>query len=331
MRITQNSIIPKYQRSLEETQYRRFMEQSRLTTGKDIVTISEAPKETVMIKHFSTLLSQNEKYLNNLDLSINELQNVSEQLNTIADKFREIRDTAINTVRDGASGSLYPIGTQIRNIMKDIITLTNMEFNGHYVFSGTRTSAESLAPQPPQQNNLPFEIIEGESTPENISGLEVVFKGNNKDRIINKSSISTEKINANADELFGGNGDEIFKTIVNLFNVIAFNKDGTKREVVDSLTSEDIGELNTYQKEIADYFDRINSVNAKIGIKINRLDAISSQTKEENIRLEDFRSLYEDTDIADAAIQLSKEENLLQYTLQIGGRLLRQSLLDFLG
>ncbi len=331
MRVTQNSIIPKYQRTLEETQYRRFLEQSRLSTGKNIVSISEKPKEIVMVKHFNTLVSQNEKYLDNLELTLSEIQNVSDQITTIGDKFREIRDHSINAAREGASSSLYTIGVQIRDLMKDVVNLANMEFNGHYVFSGTKTSAESIIPEPPQQNNLPFEIIDGESTPENISGFEVVFKGNLKDRIINKSANSTEKVNVTADNLFGEAGAEAFKSIVNLYNTITFNPDGSKRDLTDALTTEDIGKLNVFQKEIAHSYEKINRTNGELGVRINRLEAIRQQTEEESVRLKEFRSIHEDTDVADSAIKLSKEENLLQYTLQVGGRLIRQSLLDFLG
>lgn len=330
MRITQNSIIPKYQRTLEETQYRRFLEQSRLSTGKDIVTISEKPKEIVMVKHFSTLLSQNEKYLDNTELILSELQNVSDQLTNMSDKFRDIRDHSINAAREGASSSLYTIGVQIRDMLYDVINLSNMEFNGHYVFSGTKTTAASIDPQPPQKTDLPFEIIEGTPTEDNPSGLEVVFKGNNKDRIINKSANSTEVINVKADELFQGEGAEAFKSIINMYNVITFNPDGSRRSMSDALSDEDVGKLDKYQKEIAEHFERINRVNGELGIKINRLEALRQQTEEENLRLEEFRSLKEDADVADAALKLSKEETLLRYTLQVGGRLIRQSLLDFL-
>jgi flagellar hook-associated protein 3 FlgL len=330
MRVTQNSIIPKYQRTLEETQYRRFLEQSRLSTGKDIVTISEKPKEIVMVKHFNTLVSQNEKYLGNLELMLSELQNVSDQITIISDKFRDIRDYSINAAREGASSSLYTIGVQIRDLMLDTINLANMEFNGHYVFSGTKTTAESINPDDEYQNDLPFELIEGESTPENFSGFEVIFKGNLKDRIINKSNHSTEKVNVNADDLFGAEGAEAFKSIINLYNTITFNRDGTKRDLTDALTTEDVGKLDVFQKEIAQFYERINRTNGELGIRINRMEAIRQQTEEENVRLKEFRSLHEDANVADAAIKLSKEENLLQYTLQVGGRLIRQSLLDFL-
>ncbi|HPI19970.1 MAG TPA: hypothetical protein PKY56_06320, partial [Candidatus Kapabacteria bacterium] len=71
-------------------------------------------------------------------------------------------------------------------------------------------------------------------------------------------------------------------------------------------------------------------VSARNGSRINRLGAISLQMTEENTRLKEYRSLQADTDVASSAIKLSQDETALNYALQVGSRLIQQTLFDFL-
>ena len=61
-----------------------------------------------------------------------------------------------------------------------------------------------------------------------------------------------------------------------------------------------------------------------------RLDSVRSQMQEENIRLKNLKSEYSDTNYSEVALQLKKDEAALSYTLQIGTKLINNSLLDFL-
>ena len=111
-------------------------------------------------------------------------------------------------------------------MLSDLITAANADNNGKYIFSGTITSADSIATNASENsiantNNMPFELVQGEATADNPSGLSVVFKGNNKDREINKDSKTSEVINVKADDLFGEDSTEMFKPIIDMYNLLA--------------------------------------------------------------------------------------------------------------
>ena len=63
---------------------------------------------------------------------------------------------------------------------------------------------------------------------------------------------------------------------------------------------------------------------------LDRMDAVKSQTTEENTRLDTIKSSYEDADYAQTAINLAKDDSALQYTLQVGSQLMSKTLFDFL-
>jgi len=131
--------------------------------------------------------------------------------------------------------------------------------------------------------------------------------------------------------MFGENGTEFFDEVISLYNTMTYNPDGTIRKDTTSFTQEDFNKLNIANQKISQIQDHINNISARNGARINRLDAVSLQMKEENTQMKEYRSLQTDTDIAAAAIKLSKDETALNYALQVGSRLIQQTLFDFLG
>lgn len=330
MRVTHKSVYIPYQRNLEQVQYRKFQEEVRLSTGEDILSLHDAPDRLVDSKKLTSTIDQNTTYVSVLDSTLDELNISEEHLTNMSDKISQIRELTINATQTGNSGDIYSIGTYIKGLLEDIVRDANQDFNGKYLFSGTKTTSASLDQAPPASNDLPFEIVATAPSPTNRSGIEVIFKGNNEDRIINKDRKSTEIINAKADEIFGSGGTELFQSIIGIYNLVSFNNDGSKRQPGDYITAEELTRINDYQRIMADAGRSIDNQNAVIGGKMNRLQNVRNQMVEENTRLKEFRSMKSDTDITRSAINLKNEETALAYSLQVGARINATSLFDFL-
>lgn len=324
MRISNNTIFNPFQRNLEDIQTRKFEEEIRLTSGQRIINVSDDPKALVNIKQLTTMINRNEVYQNNIETALGEMRMIDEQIYSIQDNLQEVRQRAIEADQTGNAGALPSLAEYIKGLLEDLVRDANLDFNGHYVFSGTLTNDESLGGTPP------FEIIEGESTEDNPSGLSVVFHGNNKDRKINKDENTQEVINTKAVDLFGENGTKVFEPIIDLYNLLQYSSDGGEREPSEVLNKDESALLSGYQAAIADQVYYLNNTAGKNGAGMNRLTAIQSQLENENLRLKDYRSVEEDTDYAETTLNLKKDEIALQYTLQIGGKLMQNSLFDFI-
>lgn len=329
MRVTFKSPINPYLNNLDKIQSRKSTEEMRLATGNRIQSLADDPTNLVDSKQLSSKIEKNKTYLSNIDESLNEMRLAHESIDFLSNSMQKIRDLAVDSTQIGVQGDSVSIAVYVKGILEDMVKESNKDIGGKYLFSGTKTLPSNIDNSYPATNNLPFELIEGEKTDENPSGLDIIFKGNNKDRMINKDNYSTETINVSSDKLFGENL-EGFKSVIDLYNVLYYRSDGTKRIKDDPITEDDFNKLNNYQKTIADSVNQLNLVNSEFGAKINRLELIQTQYESDNIRLSEIKSIKSDADVAKTAINLKMEETALNYSLQIGTGLISNSLFDFL-
>jgi flagellar hook-associated protein 3 FlgL len=329
MRVTSKSVYMPFQRNLEEIQSRRNLEQMKLSTGKEFHSLSQGPEKIVDAKNFTKKIDQNKKYIDIVDETTLELYEVDEKLRNFSDRIQKIRELTIESTPTGVTPGLASLGFWIKGHMDDMINDLNSDYNGHYLFSGTKTTAQSIS-NVEGENNKPFELIEETPTAENPSGFKVVFKGNNEERIINTDPKNVEKINVNANEILTIKGKNIFDSIINIYNVLSYRDDGEKRIEGEPITPTELKKINDLQAELANIYDEVNKVSGRNGTKINRLTSLSEQLQNENVRLQDYRSFKEDADMVDVSMNLKREENALNYTLQVGGTLNNTTLFDFL-
>ena len=74
----------------------------------------------------------------------------------------------------------------------------------------------------------------------------------------------------------------------------------------------------------------ILSARADVGAKMNRLEAAQGRQSLLQVNLEDLRSKVEDTDITEAISKFSIQETVYNASLEIGGKAIQPSLLDYL-
>lgn len=338
MRITNKSVYFNYLGQLENIQSSKYKEEIRLTTGKRITGIEEEPERLNEIKILQSRIAKNTNYINILEETLSEMRVASENMDFISDTLKRLRQTAIDALSISASTSPQTFASQIKDLLNDIIGQANKDYNGKTLFSGTATTPQTLVAIPPDDlvanNDLPFELIE-EVPPSdpinNPSGLRVIFKGNNNDRLINKDQYTEEITNVKSEELFGsGYEPQLFQDIIKIYNIIKFKSDGSLRTETDQITTAEINQVDTLQKTLLDHDQKISNTIALFGAKYNRLDSLVNQLLNDNIRLQEINSIKSDTDIARTTIELRKNETALQYSLQVGARIMQTSLFDFL-
>jgi len=330
MRVTQFSKYTPYLSNLEEIQSRKYLNELRLSTGKQIVDISETPDLLVQKKRFENQINLHQQYKKNIEYAINFVQHTTDTIETIANNVQKIREIAISATQIGASQDVSTLGKQIRGLLDDIINNLNSNFDGQFIFAGNLLTPDAIAQPPGSNNNLPFEIIQETPSTDNPSGLKVIFKGNTKKLVVNTGKFTSEALNTTADELFSDTLLSDLNKVVDLYNLLVYNKDGTLRKETDLFNTDDLSKLNNYQKEIGQMYDRLNRANARNGALINRLEAQKDQTASLLTAFEGYRSKVADTDYASATIQLTKDQSTLQFALQVGARLTQATLFDFL-
>jgi flagellar hook-associated protein 3 FlgL len=328
MRISSKQILPSYLRNLELINNRKQTEEVRLSTGKKITTISDEPKDLVDSKLIQNKIETNNTYIRNIENSLNEMRLASEIIDHLSGQFQKIKELSIDATQIGNLGQTESLAVYVKGILEDIVRNSNENMNGSYLFSGTKTILKSLENIEGSKIDGPFELIEGEKTLDNPSGLKVIFKGNNEERTVNKDNYSIEKINVTSEELYGKNLDAI-NYIIKLYNILRYDEDGNIRKE-KRISLEEFDKLNFYQQQIANNVDNLNRTNSVLGSRINRLESYRTLYESTNIRLNDIFSIKSDTDVAKSAMNLKMEETALQYSLSIGSKILPNTLFDFL-
>lgn len=329
MRVTLGSQFIGFDRHLDRLNTAKNKSQVKISTGKEVVTLADDPEKVVDVRKFDKRILQNEQYIDILDMTISELYMSTETLDTMGSLLEDIRLDAIDGINERAQ-TLRVIGSKMEGYLDDLIQFANSDYQGHFLFSGTKTTSNSIENINDEDGlTTPYELVREDLTQDNPSGLRVVFHGNNENRIINKSQSTDEVINATQEELFGAN-NEVFGLVIDLINLTRYNDDGELRGDEDVWSDDDMNKIDGIQQQMAQRIIQLNSKNGELGIKIDRLTNLRDQMADERVRLRDYKSLREDVDIAEAMIDLKRQDAALEYALQIGSRMIQTTLFDFI-
>ncbi len=339
MRTTLNSMTFSFERSLQQLQAIRFNQQVQLQTGSQLTSISNTPEKFAAAGQISNLIARSEKHQLSIDRALDDLRAGEEALTFVADSLLEIRLTAQETTNATNFDKIPTLAVNIKNKLADLIRNANQDFDGKFLFSGTKTTAQSIevpATLPPgvvpaDIDSNPFQLVSGTQDVSNQSGLTVLFKGNLQPRLVNTSVTSTEQVNVLATSAFGGtNGTSVFDTVIKLYNAMAFNEDGTPKQENQNYTASELAIVIDSIQEISKKYEEMNATISNVGMQIIRLQSMTEQSDTELTRLREFKSREVDTDYAKTVTDLQKTELTLQYSLKVGSNMFQQSLLDFL-
>ncbi len=330
MRITTNSFTKPFLNNLNNLQESKFKNEIRIDSGKKNLSLSDSPVDVVKSKEISEKIDRNLSYINNIQESYSEMQITNDYIESISEKMSEMRNLAIESASPANNSNIPTLSQIVKSKLEDIIKDSNAEHNGKYIFSGTKTTANSLTEPDGTTHSVPFELVQDTPTTDNPSGLVVRFYGNMKDREFNRDSYNTEKVNTTADTLFKTDGVEALNELVKLYNVMAFNEDGTPRTELNNYTKADTDKLNDIQQNIANNNENILRANSINGSKTNRILAVNDQMTEENLRLKSMLSIVNDTDYAKTMMDLMKDKNAIDYSLQAGAKMQTTSLFNFI-
>lgn len=330
MRISSRMGYASFNNNLTRLQERTYFDNLRQATGVDIQSIAEAPTRLMDVKKIYAQQTMKTNFIKHNDYAVAEMRQVEDAAKAISDGMLQIKDLAVTSTNVTYDGNVNSIATFIKGIMTDMIRNANMDFNGKYLFSGTKTTPNSILADYPDMTNMPFELVVGESTPENRSGMSVVYKGNMEQRTINKDSHSNEEINMTGEQLFGAGGIEFFDPIIKIYNTVMYTRDGVVRETLDSMDRDEKMIVANLQDDIAFNLEKLDKETALLSARRDRIETVNLQMTEEVTRLKEVQSLKEDVQMPELLARIKQEETSLEYSLQAGSRIQQYSLFDYI-
>ncbi|RMF63549.1 MAG: flagellar hook-associated protein 3 [Calditrichaeota bacterium] len=297
MRITNRMIARNLLASINSNRSLASKLQLDLTTTKKIRRPSDDPSGVVQIQKFKTQIGRNEQYQRNINQISGFLTSSAAAVDRATDLLERAKEIAIQGTSETIDAAARAaMAKDVDNLIDNMVELGNTTYNGRFVFAGTLTSG---------------------AAPFSRNGDQVTYNGN-EGRIKGKIGAESElAYNKTGTEVFQPSGGvDLFDALITLKQALAADDTDTLQASIDTL---DQGIKQTI------------SVSAELGSVQDRLDLTQQTLENEKIRLADFLSRIQDTDVAGTIVNLRTAQNAITTGLRTMAETIQTSLVDFIG
>lgn len=294
-RVTQSMLNAQLIRNLNKNVARMDISQNQLATGRRINRPSDDPVGISYAMRYRSELSANDQYKENVDSAISWLEQADTTAGQIGNIFHRFRELAVKGANGtNPQGALNAIASEVEQLRDQLITLGNSQFNGKYIFNGQMTDIEPYSKTDPANDTAD----DGKIVFEIGVGVKI-------------------SVNVSGNTIFGSptDADNAFKMMSDLHT---------------ALINGDFAGINTAISRLDTRVDKFLEIRADIGAKINRIYLAEDRLKDININLQALQSKTEDADMAELITSLKTDEAIYQASLNVGSRIIRPSLIDFL-
>lgn len=271
-------------------------------------------------------LAKNEMYSSNLQSANNLLSSAETSATYVGNSIKSASSTLLKALNDPNSANRDVLAQQVESYRDEILKSMNNQYAGRYIFGGTSNSApftmddatgmlkyngefvsESDITKYPQNNAVYVDI-----------GLGMEFDGSGKLDPQTALKISTSGL-----EFLGYGVDG----------------DGLENNVCDALTSIakllraenfDSTEAQKYVDKLGQMHDRTLTAISDIGNRMDYIEYNIDRLKADTLTLQQTQNSLEKVNQAAAISALKVEETAYKTCLQIGPRLIQNSLFDYL-
>lgn len=300
MRITNANSANSYMRALQSNLQRMDKVNRELTTQSIINKVSDDPYKAIRVMDLKNEISNVEKLNSNADELLGWTEHTDSALDSIGSITSEIK-TLLTSVTDIQSETeIQAINKEIMEKTKQIAELFNTTYAGQNIFAGSNTSEKS---------------VEITTNPDGTISIGKTANANN-DTL--KSEISpgiTIDYNTTVDEVTK-NG-ELFDTL---------------NEVISSINTMpvDMSKIQELQGKLDSAITGILDARSTAGAKMNSIENMKNNNITNIEKMTETLSSIRDTDISEKSIELKSAELAYMASLQVGTKLMQNTILDYI-
>lgn len=313
----------------------------QLTTGKEISRPSDNPYKVARSMQLNTDLNTNVQYKTNIKDAINWLDTTDESLNQASSCITRIRTLMVASGNVGyGTDERKAIADEINERVAELGQILNGNFNGKYIFGGTKTASTPVSVQTDSATGNKYIVYaDKDSNPifdenGNLISTTTPEMANNYLKNMD-SALSTEisqgvimDYNVTVADIMNYQTDTVDAN-GHKYNVMSLLSD-----ITNNLVSADAADREKVIGENLDEIDKvlsnILSLRAEVGAKQNRMESAESKNKDDSFNMTDILSRNEDIDFTEKTIQYATAQTIYQACLQVSAQILPKSLLDYL-
>lgn len=322
MRVTNSMLSKSFLRDLNRNQNNLKKINNQLSSGKEISRPSDNPYKAARSMQLSSDIKAAIQYNENIKDTTNWLDTTDTALQQLEKSFQRIRELMV-AGGNAAYGSdeKKAIKDEINEKVNEIAQILNTNFDGKYIFGGTKVNSKPVAVQADGttgNNKLYYSSSDGTiiADPSTSNEMEMLASG----LIVEISQGVTMKYNVSSTEIleFGEGANK-----VNVMNLLT--------DITNSLDSEDSSEVTgNLLSQMDSTISNLLKIMSEVGAKQNRMEAAATQNEDQILNLKDVLSKTEDIDFAEKTIEATVAQTVYMASLQVSARIIQPTLLDFL-
>lgn len=305
LRIATSMIYQQSSRAISDRQVALAKVQQQMATGNRILTASDDPVGSARLLSLNEELDRYGQYQRNIDLANGRLNVEETALKDAGEIFQRARELTIQANNDTLNDSdRKNIAKEVRQLQEQLVSLANtQDGNGEYVFGGFKSDTQ------------PFTLDKTTQV--------VTYAGDQGQRLIKAGPSLDIPVGDSGQAVFqmdpGDASKGMFATLNDLATALE-TKSG--QELHDAMTAGLV--------KLDGSLEQLTGVRAKVGARLNALDAQESANGDFTVHLQQTMSDIGDLDYADAATRLSQETLVLQAAQQSFLRIQDLSLFKYL-
>ena len=269
----------------------------QLSSGVRVSVPSDDPAAAATLVQLQAQAANLDQYTTNADSALSQAQNADSVISSVVSSLNQ----AITLGTEGANGTTsasgrQSIATQIQGLLSNVVSLANTTFQGVSLFGGTVSGQAAF-------------------TADSSSPTGYKYNGNDSVNQISVGSSLTVQANIPGNTLFTNSSASVLGALSDLATALS------------SGTSAEIGTATTAVTAALNY---VTQQHAVYGNTINQLQSQETYLASDKVTITSRESSLVGIDTATAAEDLSQAETSNSALLAAAGKVLQNSLLDYL-
>ena len=300
MRITNANMANSYMNNLQNNTQRMDRITKQLTSNTVINKVSDDPFKAIKVMDLKNEINSVEKLNTSADELLGWAGQTDSALDSIGSLTSEIKNLVTSISGTHSEGEISSIKKEVQEKVKQIAELFNSSYAGQNIFSGTKTDEKAV------------NIVT------NHDGSFIIEKNNNVNNGVLKGEVSpgiTIGYNSTVDEVT--NNGELFNTL---------------NDVMSTLNTMpiDFDKINELKGKLDDGLNTVLDARSSIGAKINSIESMKENNTSNIEKMTETLSMINDVDIAQKAVELKSAELAYTASLQVGAKLMQNTILDYI-
>ncbi|WP_010239579.1 flagellar hook-associated protein FlgL [Clostridium arbusti] len=330
MRITNNMLTNNFLSDMQNNLQNMQKIQQQMTSGKVISKASDNPFIAARSMQLNSQLDANTQYSSNIKDASNYLSTTDTTLGQVGNALTRINELLVSTGNAGFSDQeRQSVKDEINQVISGLSQTLNTNFDGKYLFGGTRGTTKPLTTTD-VNGNTKLDYNVSDDTTQSAKELNMIGKSLSTE--ISQGVTMDYSVSA-TDVLKYKSGDSTANSptdLRDLFQSIVNHLDGNKADGTDTdknatnlLTTDDL-------QGIQDAAKNVLKLRSEVGAKENRMkDALDNNTTQTQ-NLTTILSKTEDIDITQKTMEYATAQTVYLASLQTSARVIQPTLLDYL-